>query len=86
MCPLDPESTDGPYVWDNAHVRYDISEDLPGVPFEVNIKLVNSTDCEPISGAAVEIWHCDYRGELRALTSESFSPYLDKIHPARTVV
>ncbi|GBG23845.1 Hypothetical Protein FCC1311_000652 [Hondaea fermentalgiana] len=62
VCPLDPETTEGPYVWDEAPIRENITEDKLGVPFEIELTVVNSTTCEEIEGAAVEFWHCDADG------------------------
>lgn len=61
-CPLDPEVTEGPYVWDEAPIRENITEGKPGVPFQIQLTVVNSTTCEEIEGAAVEFWHCDANG------------------------
>ncbi|GBG23844.1 Hypothetical Protein FCC1311_000642 [Hondaea fermentalgiana] len=62
VCPLDPEVTEGPYVWDEAPIRADMTEDRDGVPFQMQVTVVNSSSCETVANAAVEFWHCDADG------------------------
>ena len=61
-CVLMPELTEGPYYLDLDLVRRDITEGRPGVPFDLAVKVVDATSCEPIEGAAVDVWHCDAEG------------------------
>lgn len=37
--------------------RQDISEDVEGLPARLALKVVDS-DCNPVAGAVVDIWHC----------------------------
>jgi len=41
-----------------------VREDRSGTPLTLNLKVVNSSaNCAPVSGANVEIWHCDAAGD-----------------------
>lgn len=66
-CVLIPEETEGPYPLDlsgsEEFFRSDISEGRPGVPLTLTLSLVDvDSSCSPISGARVDIWHCDADG------------------------
>jgi protocatechuate 3,4-dioxygenase beta subunit len=64
MCRVATETIEGPYYIDQRIVRSDIREDQPGVPLELELRLVNANGgCQPIAGAAVSIWHCNAEGE-----------------------
>ncbi|CAN0587587.1 unnamed protein product, partial [Ectocarpus sp. 12 AP-2014] len=52
---------EGPYYIDPDMVRPDIAGDRPGVPLEMKLQVVD-TDCRPLAGARVDVWHCDARG------------------------
>ncbi|WP_030938724.1 intradiol ring-cleavage dioxygenase [Streptomyces sp. NRRL S-646] len=62
--------TEGPYYLDGALVRKDITEGKAGVPLTLRLTVVDVTDgCTPVSGAAVEIWHCDAWGYYSGYTT-----------------
>ncbi|MFJ9021706.1 intradiol ring-cleavage dioxygenase [Streptomyces sp. NPDC102259] len=62
--------TEGPYYLDGALVRKDITEGKNGVPLTLRLSVVDATDgCTPVSGAAVEIWHCDAWGYYSGYTT-----------------
>lgn len=61
-CVLSPETVEGPYYVDEALVRRDITEDREGVPVTLRIHVAHATECTPIRGAIVDIWHCDAGG------------------------
>jgi protocatechuate 3,4-dioxygenase beta subunit len=61
-CVLMPELTEGPYYLDLDLVRRDIAEDRPGLPLDLRVTVVDADACEPIEGAAVDVWHCDAEG------------------------
>jgi protocatechuate 3,4-dioxygenase beta subunit len=63
VCTLTKEMTEGPYYLDGALVRADITESKPGVPLKLALTVVDDDTCAPLSGALVEIWHCDALGE-----------------------
>jgi protocatechuate 3,4-dioxygenase beta subunit len=60
-CWLTPEETAGPFWFDPHLDRRDIREGRPGVPLTLALTLVD-TDCKPIEGARIDIWHCDKDG------------------------
>ncbi|MFF8380429.1 intradiol ring-cleavage dioxygenase [Streptomyces sp. NPDC015661] len=59
---LTSETTEGPYYIDADKIRKDITEDREGIPLTVRLKVIDSESCEPLQGAAVDIWHCDALG------------------------
>ncbi|GIH89975.1 intradiol ring-cleavage dioxygenase [Planobispora siamensis] len=61
-CTLTETTTQGPYYFDADKVRSDIREDREGTPLRVAVKIQDGETCEPLSGAVVEIWHCDAGG------------------------
>jgi protocatechuate 3,4-dioxygenase beta subunit len=61
-CIVTPALTEGPYYLNLNLVRQDITEGKAGAPLSLTIKLVQATSCTPITGAAVDVWHCDALG------------------------
>ena len=61
-CVLAPEMTEGPYYIDGEKLRRDITEGKPGTRLDLALKVVDASTCRPISGAVVDIWHCDAGG------------------------
>ena len=43
-------------------VRSDITEGKSGLPLALRVNVVDAGSCEPIEGAAVDVWHCDAQG------------------------
>lgn len=61
---------EGPCYFDVAQNGDDISEGLVGLPIQLCLKVVDK-NCQPLSNAEVEVWHCDNRGVYSADSSES---------------
>lgn len=61
VCVITPEVTEGPYYFDPALERSDITEGRPGVPTRVRLQVVDAA-CAPMAKARVDIWHCDATG------------------------
>ncbi|HTI09403.1 MAG TPA: intradiol ring-cleavage dioxygenase [Puia sp.] len=66
-CSATPTETAGPYPYDlssnSAIFRTDITEGKTGIPLSLTLTIVNSnSNCAAISGARVDIWHCDKDG------------------------
>jgi len=66
-CAASPTETSGPYPYDlsgnSAIFRTDITEGKTGIPLSLTLTIVNSNNsCAAISGARVDIWHCDKDG------------------------
>lgn len=61
VCVITPEVTEGPYYFDPALERADITEGRPGLATTVKLQVVDSA-CKPIPNARVDIWHADATG------------------------
>jgi protocatechuate 3,4-dioxygenase beta subunit len=69
-CVVTPTETEGPYFVDERLNRSDITSDpsngtaRPGVPLTVTFTVarVGSGGCTALSGAQVDVWHCDASG------------------------
>jgi protocatechuate 3,4-dioxygenase beta subunit len=69
-CVVTPTETEGPYFVDERLNRSDITSDptngtaRPGVPLTVTFTVarVGSGECSALSGAQVDVWHCDASG------------------------
>ncbi|SFE77626.1 dioxygenase family protein [Spirosoma endophyticum] len=64
-CKVSPSETEGPFPTKVPanFVRSDIRSDRTGVAFTINITIKNSNNsCAALSGALVDIWHCDKDG------------------------
>jgi protocatechuate 3,4-dioxygenase beta subunit len=68
-CVLSPEMTDGPYYINGEAVRSDITEGTAGAPLQLVLTVNDATHCQPISGAAVEVWHADATGNYSGFGS-----------------
>jgi protocatechuate 3,4-dioxygenase beta subunit len=61
VCVITPEAAEGPFYFDPALVRTDITEGRPGLPTTVRLQVVDE-QCRPLRNARVDIWHCDATG------------------------
>ncbi|MGW0967620.1 intradiol ring-cleavage dioxygenase [Streptomyces sp. NPDC002516] len=59
---LTSETTEGPYYIDADKIRRDITEDQPGIPLTLALKVIDAETCRPVRDAAVDIWHCSALG------------------------
>lgn len=59
---LSPEQIAGPYFRNPRLIRRNISEGLDGVPLVLRLTIVDAMTGEPVTGAIVDIWHCNARG------------------------
>lgn len=55
------EQDEGPYHRPHTAVRRDVIEDRDGASLQLGMRLVG-VDGRPVTGAEVEIWHCDALG------------------------
>lgn len=66
VCTLIPSETEGPFPLDlteNAtFFRKAVNETKTGVPLNVKLKIIGSTNCLPMKNVRVNIWHCDKDG------------------------
>ena len=65
VCILTQAQVEGPYHL-SAPMRANVTEGKAGVPFELSIQVVEADGCTPLTGATVEIWHCDAQGNYSA--------------------
>ncbi|AEV99003.1 intradiol ring-cleavage dioxygenase [Niastella koreensis] len=64
-CTISPTETEGPFPTKSPGtlVKSDITGDRTGVPFTIKITITNKNNsCSALSGALVDIWHCDKDG------------------------
>ena len=62
MYQLAPEQVAGPYFRNPKLLRRNISEGAEGLPLLLRLTIVDAMTAEPVSGALVDIWHCNARG------------------------
>jgi protocatechuate 3,4-dioxygenase beta subunit len=80
-CIVRPEQTEGPYFVDERLNRSDIRSDptngavKEGVPLRLTIKVsrISGSRCIPLSGAYVDLWHCDAFGVYSDVRDPGFS-------------
>lgn len=61
-CVLSPEVTEGPYYVAGEYVRQDVVESQAGVAMAIDVQVLDVETCEPVSGAYLEVWHCNSTG------------------------
>ena len=79
-CVARPEQTEGPYFVDERLNRSDIRSDpsggglKPGVPLALALAVshIRDRDCIPLTGAQVDLWHCDADGIYSDVTDPRF--------------
>ncbi|KAK9781166.1 putative Dioxygenase [Seiridium cardinale] len=68
-CILTEEVTVGPYIWPQSQtLRQDIREGEAGVPFILDIGVLDVETCEPLPDVLVDIWHCNATGSYSSFT------------------
>jgi len=80
-CIVRPEQMEGPYFVDERLHRSDIRSDpadgrvKPGVPLALTFQVMSfqAGQCRPLSGAQVDIWHCDAMGVYSDVQDPGFS-------------
>ena len=80
-CIVTPQQTEGPYFVDERLHRPDIRSDpsdgsiREGLPLalEIHVSSVDKTDCKPLAGAVVDIWHCDAQGVYSDVMDSGFN-------------
>jgi protocatechuate 3,4-dioxygenase beta subunit len=80
-CVVVPEQTEGPYFVDLPLDRADIRSDpgsgaaKAGVPLALAFRVsrVDGSNCIPMAGARVDVWHCDAEGIYSDVEDPSFN-------------
>ncbi len=62
VCQLSPEQIAGPYFRNPKLIRRNISEGMDGIPLVLRLTIVDAMTGQPVTGAVVDIWHCNARG------------------------
>lgn len=67
-CLLAPDIVEGPYYVNGEQHRNNITETQEGLPFLLDIGLINTATCEPLTGVFVDVWcvfvSCDIEARL----------------------
>jgi protocatechuate 3,4-dioxygenase beta subunit len=79
-CVVSPEQTEGPYFVDEKLNRADIRSDpssgsvKEGLPLQLTLRVLQygSAGCTPLTGAMVDVWHCDALGVYSDTTDPGF--------------
>ena len=69
-CILTPQAEAGPYYIDPKLVRTDIRDGKAGVPLALRLRVIEAGPCSALSGARVDIWHCDAKGIYSAFPGQ----------------
>ena len=80
-CVVRPQQTEGPYFVDEKLNRSDIRSDpsdgsvKQGVPLRLvfHVSQIDGRSCTPLTGANIDIWHCDALGVYSDVADPSFS-------------
>jgi len=80
-CIVRPALTEGPYFVDEKLNRSDIRSDptdgaiKPGLPLHItlNVSSISGSACTALSGATVDVWHCDAAGVYSDVNDPGFS-------------
>ena len=76
-CAVTPSETAGPFPSLTDLVRSDIREGRTGVLLTLTLRVVNvGSGCSAVSGATVEIWHCDVNGDYSQYGSQVGQTFL----------
>jgi protocatechuate 3,4-dioxygenase beta subunit len=79
-CVVRPEQTEGPYFVDDMLDRSDIRSDpgdgsvKEGVPLELefHVSRLDGSSCVALTGATVDVWHCDDQGVYSGVADPRF--------------
>jgi protocatechuate 3,4-dioxygenase beta subunit len=77
-CILTPQSEEGPFYVNPKLVRADITDGKPGVALGLRLRVIDAGSCTPISGARIDIWHCDARGVYSAFVGQGDDHNIDQ--------
>ena len=68
-CTLMAEQETGPYYLGDRLLRQNVTEGKPGLPLRLRIALVDARQCNPLPGAALDLWQCDALGVYSGFTA-----------------
>lgn len=61
-CTLQSEVTQGPYYVDGELIRQNVTEGQEGIPLYLDIQIIDTSSCEPVSNVYMDLWHCNSTG------------------------
>ena len=76
-CILTPQAESGPYYIDPKLERSDVRDGKAGVPLTLRLRVIEAGPCTALTGARVDIWHCDARGIYSAFPGQGDSHKID---------
>ncbi|EJT99320.1 aromatic compound dioxygenase [Dacryopinax primogenitus] len=68
---LSPIQEEGPYYIPGELIRSDVVENQTGVPFYIEFSVIDINTCEPLVGAAVDIWSCNATGDYSGFSESA---------------
>jgi protocatechuate 3,4-dioxygenase beta subunit len=71
VCKLTAEQETGPFYLEDEMLRSNIREEKAGVPLSLKIIVMNAQTCQPLNGAAIDLWHCDAGGVYSGFTKQN---------------
>jgi protocatechuate 3,4-dioxygenase beta subunit len=80
MISIAPEVTEGPYYLNNDLVRQDLREDQGGILLELDIGVIDTSTCQPLPNALVELWNCNATGQYSCVAFVSNSAFVAFVH------
>ncbi len=81
-CALVATTTEGPCTTEEELDREDVSEGWEGLPVRLGLKVVD-TDCNPLAGALVKIWHTNHEGSYSGATPNNGMCLLEQDYSAQ---
>ena len=69
-CALTPSGAEGPFYLPLQLLKQDITSGMVGLPLTLIFQLRDSQTCQPIQGAAIDLWHCSTGGQYSGFASE----------------
>ena len=70
VCKLVAEQEVGPFYLSQEMLRSDIREGKAGVPLALHVAVLDARTCQPLSHAAVDVWHCDAMGTYSGFAAQ----------------
>ena len=61
-CLLAPETTEGPYYVTGEHIRSHLVEDQVGVALHLDLLVIDTTTCAPVTDAYIELYGANATG------------------------
>jgi protocatechuate 3,4-dioxygenase beta subunit len=77
-CILTPQAEEGPFYADPKLLRSDIADGKAGIPLKLRLRVIEAGPCTPITGARVDIWHCDAQGLYSAFRGQGDAHNIDE--------